>query len=87
MFYQFPEHVNAGIAANVRISVGVFLRNETYCSKVCIQVWLVVLSPIVPDEVFVGNAKRVGENKRVMQLLVFRSEARWFILEKKYNVV
>lgn len=44
MFYQFPGHVNAGIAANVRISVGVFLRNETYCSKVCIQVWLVVLS-------------------------------------------
>lgn len=48
-----------------------------------------VVSCIVklPDEVFVGNAKRVGENKRVMQLLVFRSEAHWFILEKIYNVV
>ena len=48
-----------------------------------------VVSCIVklPDEVFVGNAKRVGENKRVMQLLVFRSEAHWYILEKKYNVV
>lgn len=48
-----------------------------------------VVSGIVklPDEVFVGNAKRVGENKRIMQLLVFRSEAHWFILEKKYNVV
>lgn len=47
-----------------------------------------VVSCIVklPDEVFVGNAKRVGENKRVMQLLVFRSEAHWFILGKKYVV-
>ena len=44
-----------------------------------------VVSCIVklPDEVFV----RVGENKRVMQLLVFSSEAHWYILEKKYNVV